>query len=150
AHRAPDTVSPLFPDVRPIIKDLQLGEHVHFVGDVAEDDKPALYSLASCAVFPSYYEGFGLPPLEAMACGTPVVAGDTSSLPEIVGDAGFLVNPDDVNRLAGAIIASLIDEPLRAEHRVKGLAQAAKFSWQQCARATAKVYRDVVSERLDA
>lgn len=144
AGRLPDKTSALFPDVRPLIKELQLTEHVHFVGDVAEADKPALYSLAGCFVWPSYYEGFGLPVLEAMACGTPVVAGDTGSLPEIVEDAGFLVKPDEVNRMAGAIIASLIDEPLRAEHRAKGLARASKFSWQQCARETVEVYREVV------
>ncbi len=137
--------SALFPDVQPLIKDLQLTEHVRFIGEVSDDDKPALYSLASCFAWPSYYEGFGLPVLEAMACGTPVVAGDSSSLPEIVGDAGFLIQPDDVNRMAGAIIASLIDEGLRQEHRAKGLAQAAKFSWAQCARETAQVYCQVLS-----
>ena len=144
AGRLPEKVSPLFPDVRAVVKELQLIEHVHFIGAVAEADKPALYTLARCFVFPSYYEGFGLPVLEAMACGTPVVAGVTSSLPEIVGDAGFLVHPNEVNRIAGALIASVIDEPLRATHRARGLARAARFSWAQCARETVAVYREVI------
>ncbi len=141
AGRPPATTSDLFPDVRAVVQDLELTEHVRWIGEVAEADKPALYTLARCFAFPSYYEGFGLPVLEAMACGTPVVAGNRGSLPEIVADAGFLVEPDEVNRFAGAIIASLIDEPLRAEHRRKGLAQAATFSWAKCARETVAAYR---------
>ena len=144
AGRPPQGHSSLFPDMHALIDELELSEQVRFIGEVSEDEKPTLYSLASCFAWPSYYEGFGLPVLEAMACGTPVVAADTSSLPEIVGDAGFLVQSDSVNRMAGAIIASLIDENLRQEHRAKGLAQAAKFSWQQCARATVQVYQAVL------
>jgi glycosyltransferase involved in cell wall biosynthesis len=141
----PPNVSPLFPDVVKLVDELELGERVRFIGGVSEEDKPALYTLAGCFVFPSYYEGFGLPPLEALACGAPVVAGDTSSLVEIIGNAGFLIRPDDVNRMAGAIIASIVDEPLRRELIAKGLAQAAKFSWQQCARETVAVYREVLN-----
>ncbi|MBI5878800.1 MAG: glycosyltransferase family 4 protein [Chloroflexi bacterium] len=141
AGRPPATVSDFFPDVGTVVHDLELTEHVQWIGEVDETDKPALYTLAGCFVFPSYYEGFGLPVLEAMACGTPVVAGNRGSLPEIVGDAGFLVEPDEVARIAGAIIASLIDEPLRAAHRRKGLARAAMFSWTQCARETVEAYQ---------
>lgn len=144
AGRLPAEVSPLFPDVQQLVKDLKLMDSVDFIGEVDEQDKPALYTLASCFAWPSWYEGFGLPVLEAMACGTPVVAGNRGSLPEIVGDAGFLVEPDDVNRMAGAIIASVIDEPLRQAHRARGLAQAAKFSWQKCAAETVAVYRQVL------
>jgi glycosyltransferase involved in cell wall biosynthesis len=140
AGRLPTTVSRLFPDVQGLVKELELTEHVRFIGEVPEADKPALYTLAGCFAWPSYYEGFGLPVLEAMACGTPVVAGDTSSLPEIVGNAGFLIAPEDLNHLAGAIIACLIDEDLRASFRAKGLARAATFSWQKCARETVEVY----------
>jgi glycosyltransferase involved in cell wall biosynthesis len=141
----PTKVSPLFPDVVKLIDELELGELVRFIGGVPEGDKPALYTLADCFAFPSYYEGFGLPPLEAMACGTPVIAGNTSSLVEIVGNAGFLVHPDEINRIAGAIIASVIDEPLHRELSAKGIAQAAKFSWQQCARETVAIYREVLN-----
>lgn len=147
AGRPPAARSALFPDVRQIVKDLNLEGAVDFIGEVDEGDKPALYTLAACFAWPSRYEGFGLPVLEAMACGTPVVAGNRGSLPEIVGDAGFLVEPDDTNRMAGAIIASVIDEPLRAQHRAKGLAQAAKFSWQKCAAETVEVYRQVLNLR---
>jgi glycosyltransferase involved in cell wall biosynthesis len=144
AGRPPSETSPLFPDVQQLVKDLDLADSVDFIGEVDEQDKPALYTLAKCFAWPSWYEGFGLPVLEAMACGTPVVAGNCGSLPEIVGDAGFLVEPADTNRMAGAIIASVIDEPLRREHRAKGLAQAAKFSWQKCAAETVEVYRRVL------
>ena len=104
AGRPPAGKSALFPDVRQLVKELKLEPSVDFLGEVAEDDKPALYTLAACFAWPSRYEGFGLPVLEAMACGTPVVAGNRGSLPEIVGDAGFLVEPDDTHRMAGAII----------------------------------------------
>jgi glycosyltransferase involved in cell wall biosynthesis len=147
AGRLPARYSPLFPDVQRLVNELELSEQVDFIGEVEEADKPAVYTLAACFVWPSYYEGFGLPVLEAMACGTPVVAGNRGSLPEIVSDAGFLVEPDDVNRMAGAIIASLIDEPLRREHRAKGLAQSAKFSWQKCAAQTVGVYQEVLKSR---
>ncbi|MEP7198428.1 MAG: glycosyltransferase family 1 protein, partial [Chloroflexota bacterium] len=146
AGRPPEKESALFPDVRHLVKELELTEHVCFIGEVGEEEKPALYSLAGCFAWPSYYEGFGLPVLEAMACGTPVVAGNRGSLPEIVGNAGFLVEPDEVNRMAGAIIASLIDEPMRAAHRAKGLARAAMFSWTKCAADTAQVYREVLGK----
>jgi glycosyltransferase involved in cell wall biosynthesis len=145
AGKPPSTTSSLFPDVRALVKELELVEHTHFIGEVAEADKPALYSLAGCFAWPSYYEGFGLPVLEAMACGTPVIAGNTSSLPEIVGDAGFLIEPDDINHVAGAIIACLIDEKLRADFRAKGLARAATFSWAKCARETVEVYHTALS-----
>lgn len=148
AGRPPSETSPLFPDVQQLVNDLDLADYVDFIGEVDEQDKPALYTLATCFAWPSWYEGFGLPVLEAMACGTPVVAGNRGSLPEIVGDAGFLVEPADTNRMAGAIIASVIDEPLRREHRAKGLAQAAKFSWQKCAAETVEVYRHVLQRAL--
>jgi glycosyltransferase involved in cell wall biosynthesis len=144
AGRLPAQRTPLFPDVERLVTELDLTKNVDFIGEVDEVDKPALYTLAGCFAWPSCYEGFGLPVLEAMACGTPIVAGNRGSLPEIVGNAGFLVEPDDINRMAGAIIASLIDEPLRREHRAKGLAQSAKFSWQKCAAETVEVYREVL------
>jgi glycosyltransferase involved in cell wall biosynthesis len=117
-----------------------IGERTIFTGYVAETDLPALYTGAMCFVYPSYFEGFGLPPLEAMQCGTPVLTGDRTSLPEVVGDAGLLVNPFDEAALASAI-ARLIDEPsLRDELRARGLERATTFSWSETARRTLEVY----------
>jgi glycosyltransferase involved in cell wall biosynthesis len=120
-----------------------LGERICFAGYVADADLPALYCAADIFVYPSLYEGFGLPPLEAMACGTPVVAGATSSLPEVVGDAGVLVDPRDVGKLADAISSLLTDERERMRLRERGLRQASRFSWEETARRTVEVYRQV-------
>ncbi len=130
-----------YSDHRRRAAELGLGNRVRFLGDVAEADLPALYSGALAFVFPSLAEGFGLPVLEAMACGTPVVCSNLSSLPEVVGDAALLVNPYDVVALAAAICRLLADESLRQEMRAKGLAQAAKFSWERTARETLAAYR---------
>src|SRR3712207_2438419 len=112
-------------------------------GYVRETDLPALYSGALCFVYPSYFEGFGLPPLEAMSCGAPVVAGDRTSLPEVVGDAGLLINPFDEGALAQAV-GRLIDDPgLRRELRERGLGRARLFDWRETARMTLQVYRKV-------
>lgn len=119
---------------------LALEPHVHFTGYVPDADLPALYSAAEVFVFPSLYEGFGLPPLEAMACGTPVVTSNRSSLPEVVGDAALLVDPYDVPALAAAIERVLDDAPLRAELQRRGFARAARFTWEQVARETLAVY----------
>jgi len=112
---------------------------------VAEADLPALYSGATLFVFPSLYEGFGLPVLEAMACGTPVVCSNTSSLPEIVGEAALTFDPLDVTEMAAKIEEVLHNEALREEMREKGLRQAAKFSWERTAQETLEVYREVTS-----
>ena len=111
-----------------------------FTGYVAEADLPALYTGAICFIYPSYFEGFGLPPLEAMQCGTPVITGDRTSLPEVVGDAGLMVNPFDESAIASAIERLIDNPPLRAELRAKGWQRAATFSWQETARLTLKVY----------
>jgi len=141
ACKLPGRDSPLFPDPRRLVRELGLEEKVVFTGWVAEEDKPALLSGATAFVFPSLYEGFGLPPLEAMACGTPVIASNRSSLPEVVGEGGILVEPTDVEALAEAMGALWVDEALRAELRQRALAQAAKFSWKQTALETLAVYR---------
>jgi glycosyltransferase involved in cell wall biosynthesis len=112
------------------VKELSLTQDVVFLGFVSEEHLPALYSLADVLVFPSIYEGFGLPPLEAMACGTPVVTSDSSSLPEVVGDAGLMVAPDDHQALAEAIVRVIEDAHLRGDLVKRGLARAAEFSWQ--------------------
>ena len=102
-----------------------------------------LYNAASLFVLPSFYEGFGLPPLEAMACGTPVIVSKVSSLPEVVGDAGLLVEPEDVEGLTVAMWRVLTDEKVRREMRAKGLKRAATFSWERAARETLAVYEKV-------
>lgn len=108
-------------------------DKISFLGYVGHDDKPALYQLASLFVFPSIYEGFGLPPLEAMACGTPVIASCAASLPEVVGDAGLLVDPYNINELAEAMRAILEDGKLRQRFIEKGLERVKRFSWHKCA-----------------
>ncbi|MFN8597400.1 MAG: glycosyltransferase family 1 protein [Anaerolineae bacterium] len=125
------------------VKELGVEERVTFTGYVADDDLPALISAADVLAMPSKYEGFGLPVLEAMACGTPVVASNTSSLPEVGGEAALYARPDDVRSWAQLIDRVLSDAELRASLRDKGFKQAAKFKWSTMARETAEVYRAV-------
>ena len=119
---------------------------VVLTGYVPETDLPALYSGALCFVYPSYFEGFGLPPLEAMKCGVPVVVGNTTSLPEVVGDAGLKVDPFDVSAIASAIDRLIKDPELRKELSVKGSRRAEEFNWQDTAQRTLNVYEDVARE----
>ncbi len=121
--------------------ELGLAAKVLFLGPVAEADLPALYGGAELFVFPSLYEGFGLPVLEAMACGTPVICSNTSSLPEVAGDAAIQVDPLDVDALATAIGRVLGDAALAEELRQRGLRQAARFTWAQTAPQTLAIYR---------
>jgi glycosyltransferase involved in cell wall biosynthesis len=116
-------------------------EALVFTGYVPDDDLVALYNAADLFVYPSIYEGFGLPPLEAMACGTPVVTSNTSALPEVVGDAAMTVGPLDVEALAGAIATVLASADLRARLSALGLQRAATFSWEATARLIASAYR---------
>ena len=118
-------------------------DSVILTGYVPESDLPALYSSALCFVYPSYFEGFGLPPLEAMKCGAPVVVGNRTSLPEVVGDAGLTVDPFDVDAIAGAIRRLLNDSALRAELSQKGEERASAFTWRETARQTLQIYQDV-------
>ena len=112
-----------------------------FPGFVADADLPALYTLADLLAFPSLYEGFGLPPLEAMACGTPVVTSDNSSLPEAVGSAALLVNAEDTDGLTEALARVLGDADLRGRLTELGRAQAARFTWPEAARRLLEAYR---------
>jgi glycosyltransferase involved in cell wall biosynthesis len=128
------------PDYGGYISSLGLDEGIVWAGYIDEADKAAVYRGAKVFVFLSRHEGFGLPPLEAMACGVPVVASNSGSLPEVVGDAAFALDPDDERKVAGSIIAALLQEELAAEMKQKGLAQAARFSWQQTATETVLVY----------
>jgi glycosyltransferase involved in cell wall biosynthesis len=128
------------------VERLSLEERVLFLGYVPEEDLPALYNLADLFVFPSLYEGFGLPPLEAMACGTPVVVSALSSLPEVVGDGALLVPPREVEALAEAMEKGLGDPSLRRELRGKGLEQAKRFSWSEAAKRLLAIYKRVGGE----
>ncbi len=143
--RLPEHSRPPLYDPRPLVEALGLGGEVRFLGWVEEAHKPALYRGAACAVFPSSYEGFGFPVLEALACGTPLVTANTSSLPELAGDAAFAVDPGDVAGLAGGILACLVDEPLAAELRQRGPQQAARFCWTETAQQTLAAYEQAVA-----
>jgi glycosyltransferase involved in cell wall biosynthesis len=118
---------------------------VRFTGYVEDVDLPAIFAAATLFTFPSLYEGFGLPPLEAMACGTPVVCSNTSSLPEVVGDAALTVDPTDTDALRAALHRVLSDIEFQAELRARGLRQAARFSWERAARETLAVYQTLVT-----
>jgi glycosyltransferase involved in cell wall biosynthesis len=120
---------------------LGLGNRVHFPGFVADDDLPALYNLAAAFAFPSWYEGFGLPVLEAMACGTPVVAADNSSLPEAAGEAALRVNAGDADGLADSLGLLLVDSTLRGRLVAAGYEQARRFTWEGAAEQLLAAYR---------
>lgn len=129
-----------YEDIFAAVERLDLTDRVILAGYVPEEEKPLWYNTAELFVYPSLFEGFGLPPLEAMACGTPVIVSDTSSLPEVVGDAGIKVPPGNVAALADAMAAMLCDPAVRAEWKQRGLAQAARFSWRETAQQTIHVY----------
>lgn len=125
------------------LEELGLQDRVRFAGYLDEEDLPLWYAAASVFVFPSIYEGFGMPPLEAMACGTPVVTSNSSSLPEVVGEAGVMVSPHDAEGFAKAIMRLLDDADLAADLRERGIAQAQRFTWKQAAERTLAVYKQV-------
>jgi glycosyltransferase involved in cell wall biosynthesis len=141
-----DTISQ-YPAVRQAVLKSKMEHAVRFLGFVPFDTLRCFYEAAAAFVFPSRHEGFGLPPLEAMACGTPVVTSNVSSLPEVAGDAAMLVNPGNVFDIARGIRDVLTDEPLRAELIRRGRAQAARFSWERSAQQVLEIYRDVARER---
>jgi glycosyltransferase involved in cell wall biosynthesis len=124
---------------------LSLKGQIRWLGPIAEPDLPALYGGAELFVFASLYEGFGLPVLEAMACGTPVVCSNSSSLPEVAGDAALLVDPMNTAELANALCMALDNEGLRQDMREKGLRRAQTFSWQQTARSSLEMYRTALT-----
>jgi glycosyltransferase involved in cell wall biosynthesis len=147
AGSLPDRHDEFFHDPRVIAKQIEVEDVVRFIGRVAEEDKVALYQQARAFLYPTLYEGFGLPALEALACGVPVVGSNSSSVPEIVGDAGILVDPKDARAMAGALIAVCTEDPLHDELSERALKQAAKFSWEKCARETAEAYESVMQKR---
>jgi len=140
AGNLPKTDSAFFPDPLKMAKELGIAEHIVTPGWIDEEDKPALYSAARLFVYPSRYEGFGLPTLEAMACGAPVVTTNAASLPELVGSAAFQVDPDDTKGLAAPIISLTIQENTHNEMANKGYQQAMQFTWQKTAAQTLQAY----------
>jgi glycosyltransferase involved in cell wall biosynthesis len=147
AGREPPWGTPMFPSLREYADTLKITDVVRWVGYIDEADKPSLYRLADVFVYPSIYEGFGLPILESMASGTPVVARKIPVNEEIAGDGAYLV--EDARTMAGAIIALLIQEPLRQSQIARGLGQATNFSWRKTARETLAVYEKVLSQKQD-
>jgi glycosyltransferase involved in cell wall biosynthesis len=128
------------------VKETRLSGRVHFTGYVPQEDLPAVYNAASAFVFPSLYEGFGLPALEAMACGVPVVTSNASALPEVVGDAALKVEPSEPKAIAAAIGRILDDGTYAGLLSQAGVERAGEFSWEGCALATVAVYRRVLGE----
>ncbi len=150
-HRAPQLVLVgrrlwLYREVFAEIARQSWAHDVIVTGYVSEKTLPELYRAAKLFVYPSLFEGFGLPPLEAMACGTPVVTSSTSSLPEVVGDAALLVDPYDEEALAVAMVQALNDENLRLRLRNAGLVRARRFTWKDAAQKTLEVYRATFNE----
>jgi glycosyltransferase involved in cell wall biosynthesis len=137
----------LYEETLELIHQLNLDQSVFLVGRVVDEELHKLYVSARCHVHAAHYEGFGLPPLEAMACGTPTIVSNVSSLPEVVGDAALLVNPSNWEEIAVAIHRLLTDDQLYAELRAKGLQRARYFNWESAARRTMEVYKLVASSR---
>jgi len=134
-----------YPNLRRLVHRFQIHQHVRFLGFVPEGTLAALCRLASVFVFPSLYEGFGLPPLEAMAAGTPVITSNVSSLPEVVGDAALLVDPMDAGAIATAMGRILTDFDLRTSLIAKGRERVKAFSWQCSVKRIREVYTEVMS-----
>lgn len=127
--------------------ELGVTNHVRLIGYVPDADLVPLLSGARAFVFPSLYEGFGMPVLEAMACGTPVLTSTSSALPEVAGDAALLIDPQATSAIAAALLRLAHQPKLRAELREQGLVQAARFSWDRCAQATREVWREALAGR---
>ena len=122
------------------IEDTNLEEYVHLLGFVDDEDLPALYSASECLIIPSLYEGFGLPILEAMACGTPVITSNVSSLPEVAGNAGILVDPYNIEEITDAINILLSESAKRAQLIKAGYDQAKQFNWEKSATQLKSIY----------
>ena len=136
--------------VREAARESGAGERIHFCGFVSDSDLLHLYNACDLSVFPSYYEGFGLPALESMACGRALVCSNTSALPEVVDGAAILVDPYVVDEMVRAIADLLLDSELRARMERLGLQRAAHFSWQKTAQRTLEVYREVAEQDVAA
>ena len=126
----------LFKDIFQQAKKSKFKDDIIFTGFVEEQDKPDLYNLSSLFIYPSFFEGFGFPPLEAMACGIPTIVSHSSSLPEIVADGAIMIDPYNIDEMAWAMDTALTDKKVREHLKQKGIEQAKKFSWEKCARQT--------------
>ncbi len=133
----------MYEQIFSLVMELGLESRVKMLGYVENDDLPVLYTEAQVFVYPSLFEGFGLPVLEAMQCGAPVITTNVSSLPEVIGDAGIMLSPDDTTALTAALTRVLSEPELRQEMRGKSLARAALFSWRKTAEMTAEAYHHV-------
>jgi len=133
----------LYDEIYASVEKLNLKPYCFFLGRVSGYDLLHFYNAARCVVLPAFYEGFGLPPLEAMACGTPVIVSNVSSLPEVVGDAALLADPQNDQELTVALWRVLTDAALWEQLRTKGLQRAAAFSWKRAAQQTMAVYQRV-------
>lgn len=130
--------------VKTMAQNCHYKKDIYFLGYVKNEDKPYLYNLAEIFLFPSFYEGFGFPPLEAAACGTPVITSNTSSLPEIMRENAILINPHDITELKDAMLQILQDENLAEKMRVNGIRHAQKYSWEKCAREVIETFGSVL------
>lgn len=139
----------LYEETQRVVKELKLENKVRFLGRVSELELLTLYSLADVFAFPSFFEGFGIPPLEAMACGAPVITSNISSLPEVAGDAAILVDPHDTNAIANAIIRVTEDEQLQEELRQKGYLQAQRYTWSNAAGKMLSAYQKLYNGATD-
>ncbi|HEY0737448.1 MAG TPA: glycosyltransferase family 1 protein, partial [Herpetosiphonaceae bacterium] len=140
AGRLPTSQSPLFPDIHKVILEEQIAADVALLGPVSEAEKAALMSGCQAFMYPSRYEGFGLPPLEAMQCGAPTLASSTTSVGEVVGDGGVQLPPDDLEAWSSALTRVLGDEAWRSQLSARGLQRASGFSWQKTAAQTLAIY----------
>jgi glycosyltransferase involved in cell wall biosynthesis len=134
-------------DVYTLIQELNLEDRIKFTGFVMDDELNSLYTDASCFVFPSFYEGFGFTPLEAMKCGSPVVSSNASCMPEVLGDAALYFDPNSIEDMAHAMYTMIFDSQLAKEYTVKGKLQADKYSWEKTANATYDIYKNIVDEK---
>lgn len=133
----------MYEETQNLVAELKLENKVRFLGRVSESELITLYSLADIFAFPSFFEGFGIPPLEAMACGSPVITSNTSSLPEIAGNAALLVDPHDIHAISQAITEVMENETLREDLRQRGYAQAQRYTWSQAATKMLSVYQQL-------
>lgn len=131
----------VYPPIQPVIERSEVADRVVVTGWLSDEEKIALYQAATVYASPSIYEGFGLTPLEAMACGTPVIVADRTSLPEVVGDAGLLVEPE-ILAFRDALVRLVNDEPLRADFSARGLQRATQFTWKKTAELTSAAYHE--------